>query len=116
MKHYETRILLDHGNVKLIREIKKIDMLNDFLEQLLNGDEVEIVGEKASLEYFADHISFGFKDKRGMPNNYYVDNACYYSERTHSNNLTGLSDVQDKLLCVKYHNLGHLLPSKINSI
>ena len=50
-----------------------------------------------SLEYLTDQTSFDFKDRTGMTNNYYVDNACYFLTRASSNNLIGLSDIQQKL-------------------
>jgi hypothetical protein len=93
----ETIILLDHDNIRLIREIKKINMLSGFLEQLLNHDEIEIIKEKASLEYFTKQISFAFKDRKSMANNYYIDNACYYLTRSPSSNPTGLADIQNTL-------------------
>jgi hypothetical protein len=93
----EAKILLDHENIRLIREIKKIDMLSGFLDELLKGDEIEITKEKASLEYFTKQITFDFKDRRGMANNYYVDNACYFLKRAPSSNPTGLSDIENRL-------------------
>ncbi|MFZ0512663.1 MAG: hypothetical protein WAM14_13735, partial [Candidatus Nitrosopolaris sp.] len=93
----ETKILLDHENIRLIREIKKNSMLSAFLEELLKGDQIEILKEKASLEYFTKQISFDFKDRRGMANNYYVDNACYYLKRTPCGSPTGLSDIENRL-------------------
>jgi hypothetical protein len=93
----EKKILLDHDNIKLIREIKKVNILNDILDRLLTNQEIEIVSETASLEYFTEQISFDFKDRTGMTNNYYVDSACYFLTRSPSNNLIGLSDIQHKL-------------------
>jgi hypothetical protein len=75
--------------------VKLINVLNDILGELFCNREAEIAGERASLEYFTDQVSFDFKDRTGMANNYYVDSACYFLTRTPSNNLSGLSDIQE---------------------
>lgn len=95
--HSEIEILLDHDNIKLIREVRRVSFLNDVLDKLFNSCEIEIAGELASLEYFTDQISFDFKDRTGMTNNYYVDSACYFLTRTPSSNLIGFADIQRKL-------------------
>jgi hypothetical protein len=77
--------------------VKLINVLNDILGELFCNREAEIAGERASLEYFTDQVSFDFKDRTGMANNYYVDSACYFLTRTPSNNLSGLSDIQQRL-------------------
>jgi len=50
-----------------------------------------------------------------MANNYYVDNACYFLTRTPSNNLTGLSDIEDKL-ATQAIILSTTLPSDVDTM